>query len=55
MDQVAIDTIERFIAAVQRVRDEFAPLGVPARRVAQLDVVIMESEAERRRLLAADD
>lgn len=48
-----IATIERFIDEVRRVRNAFAPLGVPARRIAQLEVVIMEAEAELRRLRAA--
>lgn len=52
---VAIDRIKRFIRAVRYIRDEFEPLGVPARRIAQLDIVIMESEAELRRLIAARD
>ena len=55
MDHAAIATIERFIREVRHLRDEFEPLGVPARRIAQLDIVIMESEAELRRLLAARD
>lgn len=50
---LAIDRIARFIKAVRYIRDEFEPLGVPARRIAQLDIVIMESEAELRRLTAA--
>lgn len=54
VDQVAIDRITRFIRAVRYIRDEFEPLGIPPRRIAQLDIVIMESEAELRRLLAAD-
>lgn len=49
---IAIDRIRRFIAAVRYIRDEFEPLGVPPRRIAQLDIVIMESEAELRRLTA---
>lgn len=49
----AIDRITRFIRAVRYIRDEFEPLGIPARRIAQLDIVIMESEAELRRLTAA--
>jgi hypothetical protein len=53
--ELAIDRISRFIKAVRYIRDEFEPLGVPARRIAQLDIVIMESEAELRRLLAARD
>ena len=52
-DATAIDVIERFIRSVRDLRDEFEPLGVPARRIAQLDIVVMESEAELRRLLAA--
>ena len=55
MSQLAIDRISKFIRAVQYVRDEFEPLGIPARRIAQLDIVIMESEAELRRLMAAED
>lgn len=55
MDQLAIDRITRFIRAVRYIRDEFEPLGIPPRRIAQLDIVIMESEAELRRLLAATD
>lgn len=51
-DGLAIDRITRFIVAVRYVRDTFEPLGIPARRIAQLDVVIMESEAELRRLTA---
>jgi hypothetical protein len=54
-DRDPIATIERFIEAVRLVRDGFAPLGVPARRIAQLDIVIMESEAELRRLRAAEE
>lgn len=50
---LAIDRITRFIKAVRYIRDEFEPLGVPARRIAQLDIVLMESEAELRRLTAA--
>lgn len=53
--QLAIDRITRFIRAVRYIRDEFEPLGIPARRIAQLDIVIMESEAELRRLVAAQD
>lgn len=52
-NQLAIDRITRFIRAVRYIRDEFEPLGIPARRIAQLDIVIMESEAELRRLIAA--
>ena len=55
MSQLAIDRISKFIRAVRYVRDEFEPLGIPARRIAQLDIVIMESEAELRRLIAAED
>lgn len=53
MAQTAIDRIRQFIRAVRYIRDEFEPLGIPPRRIAQLDIVIMESEAELRRLLAA--
>lgn len=53
--RLAIDRITRFIRAVRYIRDEFEPLGIPARRIAQLDIVIMESEAELRRLIAARD
>lgn len=52
---LAIDRITRFIRAVRYIRDEFEPLGIPVRRIAQLDIVIMESEAELRRLIAARD
>jgi hypothetical protein len=52
-DETAIEVIERFIRSVRDVRDEFEPLGVPSRRIAQLDIVVMEAEAELRRLLAA--
>lgn len=52
---LAIDRITRFIRAVRYIRDEFEPLGIPPRRIAQLDIVIMESEAELRRLIAARD
>lgn len=55
MSQLAIDRISKFIRAVRYVRDEFEPLGIPPRRIAQLDIVIMESEAELRRLIAAED
>jgi hypothetical protein len=55
VSQLAIDRISKFIRAVRYVRDEFEPLGIPARRIAQLDIVIMESEAELRRLIAAED
>lgn len=56
MDQeLAIDRITRFIEAVRYIRDTFEPLGIPSRRIAQLDVVIMESEAELRRLVATRD
>gem|GEM_PF-5704926 len=54
MNPDAVAVIERFIAEVRRLRDEYEPLGVPARRIAQLEVVIMESEAELRRRLADD-
>ena len=54
MSQLAIDRIWKFIRAVRYVRDEFEPLGIPARRIAQLDIVIMESEAELRRLIAVE-
>lgn len=53
--RLAIDRITRFIRAVRYIRDEFEPLGIPTRRIAQLDIVIMESEAELRRLLAAQE
>ena len=53
--RLAIDRIGRFIRAVRYIRDEFEPLGIPARRIAQLEVVIMESEAELRRLTSAAD
>jgi hypothetical protein len=55
VSQLAIDRISKFIHAVRFVRDEFEPLGIPARRIAQLDIVIMESEAELRRLMAAEN
>ena len=54
-NQLAIDRITRFIRAVRYIRDEFEPLGIPTRRIAQLDIVIMESEAELRRLITARD
>lgn len=50
-----IDVITRFIAGVRAVRDEFEPLGVPARRIDQLGIVIMEAEAELRRLQRGSD
>ena len=50
MDKDPIIVITRFIAAVRAVRDEFEPLGVPSRRIDQLGIVIMEAEAELRRL-----
>ena len=49
---VAVERITRFITAVRCIRDTFEPLGIPARRIAQLDIVIMGSEAELRRLTA---
>jgi hypothetical protein len=49
---VAVERITRFITAVRYIRDTFEPLGIPARRIAQVDIVIMESEAELRRLTA---